>query len=68
MATSNKKKDSFTSTTWIISKIIIIEPHAIILFRVGDEHVIGTDVNFIVLVPVLFKKISEATVCKYSID
>ena len=27
MATSNKKKDSFTST-WIISKIIIIEPHA----------------------------------------
>ena len=28
MATSNKKKDSFTSTTWMISKIIIIEPHA----------------------------------------
>lgn len=40
----------------------------LILFRVGDEHVIGTDVNFIVLVPVFFKKISEATVCKYSID
>ena len=40
----------------------------LISFRVGDEHVIGTDVNFIVLVPVLLEQISEATFCKYSRD